>query len=209
MSTKTPLPPGIHIRAATRADLPAAFALAVEFETAEFGAPDTILEDLREEWESLDLAADAFLAHDDDGRLLGAATVSGHDRMSADIWVHPPFEALERSLLHLVEMRALQRAAPVPENEQVLLERVVNGANDAAGSLLRSNGYALARRHWRMTFEMNDPPAAPEWPAGIRVRSAERDQDERAVHRVIYDAFEDDWERQRSSEEDAYKDFHT
>lgn len=95
MSTTTPFPPGIHIRAATRADLPAAFALAVEFETAEFGAPDTILEDLREEWESLDLAANAFLAHDDDGRHLDAATVSGHDRMSADIWVHPPFEALE------------------------------------------------------------------------------------------------------------------
>ena len=209
MNATTPPPPDVHIRAATMADLPDAYTLAVEFETAEFGAPDTILEDLREEWQSLDLAADAFVAHDDDGRLLGAATVSGNDRMSADIWVYPHSQTLEHSLLHLVEVRAMQRAALVPENKQVLLERVVNGGNEAAGALLRSNGYALARRHWRMTFEMDAPPPASEWPEGIRGRRAVRDQDERAVHRVIFDAFEDDWERQRSSEDDAYEDFRT
>jgi len=77
MHKKVAPPPGFHIRTATMADLPAVFGLATEAETAKLGAPDTVIEDQQEEWDALDLAADAVLAHGDDGNLL-----------SADIWVH-------------------------------------------------------------------------------------------------------------------------
>ncbi|MDQ3328644.1 MAG: hypothetical protein M3506_09005 [Chloroflexota bacterium] len=140
---------------------------------------------------------------------LGAATLQGDERMSADIWVHPPAPEIERYLLYRMEARAIERAARVPAHHQVVLERVVNGVNDAAGIFLRTEGYALARRHWRMTFEMDAPPEAPAWPEGIRVRTAVRDRDERAIHHVIHDAFEDNWEQQKSTEDEAYEDFRT
>jgi ribosomal protein S18 acetylase RimI-like enzyme len=41
-----------------------------------------------------------------------------------------------------------------------------------------------------MLIQMDAPPAAPDWPAGTSVRTAQPDQDARAIHKLIQAAFD-------------------
>jgi GNAT superfamily N-acetyltransferase len=163
-------------------DLPAAFALITACEEAEYGAPDTLVDDLREAWQGHDLATDAVVVHAPDHQLVGFATVAGQAQMDAEVYVHPAYrgQGLAAYLEGWIDARAWARAAPVADHAPVVLDRVVNGTNDAAGQQLRAAGYTLVRHHWRMLIDLALPLPEPVWPAGIRVRTAIRDQDERA-----------------------------
>ncbi len=71
------LPSGFQVRPPTMDDLPAAFALVTACEVAEYGAPDTVVDDVREAWQGHDLAADAVMVHALDHHLVGLAAVAG------------------------------------------------------------------------------------------------------------------------------------
>ncbi len=74
-------------------DVSAAFELVTACDLAEYGAPDELLDDMREAWHGLDLAADAFLVVTSDRQVVGLATVDGHATMKADVYVHPAYRA--------------------------------------------------------------------------------------------------------------------
>ncbi|MDQ3855300.1 MAG: GNAT family N-acetyltransferase, partial [Chloroflexota bacterium] len=63
---------------------------------------------------------------------------------------------------------------------------------EAEGELLRSMGYELAERYCRMRVWLEEPPPEPQWPHGVRVRTAVRGEDERRAYEVIEDANSDD-----------------
>lgn len=192
-----PLPAGFRVRGPTMEDLPAAFETVVAHEVAEYGEPDTLIEDMREEWEDLDLAADAFLALSPEGRVAGVATVEHQEpvRIREDVYVHPEYRGLgvATHLLLRTEARAAEIAAQAPAGRQVVLDNYVSGTAEAAAQLLLRQGYVRVRQHWRMLIRLDAPPPEPEWPAGISVRVAVRDRDERAIHEAIEEAFADHW----------------
>ncbi len=191
--TAIPVPGGFQVRPPTMGDLPAAFALVTACEVAEYGAPDTVVDDLREAWQGHDLAADAVMVYASDHHLVGLATVAGQAQLDAEVYVHPAYRVpgLAAYLEEWIEARADARAALVADHVPVVLDRVVNGANDVAGERLRAAGYTLVRHHWRMVLDLVPPLPAPAWPPGMRVRTAVRDHDERAVHAVLEDAWAD------------------
>jgi ribosomal protein S18 acetylase RimI-like enzyme len=174
-------------------DLSAAFELVTACDRADYGAPDELFEDMREVWHGLDLAADGFLVCASDGQVVGLATVEGHATMKADVYVHPAYRTrgIGSYLVRLTEARARERTALVDSTEQVVLDHFVNGYSEAAGLRLRAEGYTLVRHHWRMLMSLEQRIPEPRWPHGIIVRTAIRDQDERAVHAVLEDVWAD------------------
>lgn len=156
---------------------------------AEHGAADIELDDVLVDWgrPSFDLEKDAVVAVED-GRIVGYATVTRSG--NSDAYVHP--EQLGRGigsrLLAWSEERAAEQVAP---GESVLLGQPVAAVNQEARKLLESAGYEPVRSYWRMVAPLEGPPPAPEWPEGVRVRTFDRERDDRAVHTLIQDSFGD------------------
>jgi GNAT superfamily N-acetyltransferase len=151
------------------------------------------VDDLCEAWQEHDLAADAVMVHAPDHHLVGLATVAGQAQLDAEVYVHPAYcvPGLAAYLEGWLDARAHARVPLVAEHVPVVLDRIVNGANDAAGQQLRAAGYTVVRHHWRMLIDLALPLPEPVWPPGIHVRTAIRDQDERAVHAVLEDVWAD------------------
>lgn len=145
--------------------------------------------DLEEEWSELDLERDTRVVRDG-GRVVGYAAV----RQRADPWrvegyVHP--DAAGRGIGKLIaetleEIAAAGGARTLQNN---LLE-----ADTAGRLLLESLGYRAVRVFREMRIELDGPPPAPEWPAGLRIVPFDPERDARAFHAAHQEAFADHWE---------------
>jgi mycothiol synthase len=156
---------------------------------AEYGSADIELDDVLVDWgrPGFDLARDAVVAVED-GRIVGYAAItrSGH----RDAYVAPEQQGrgIGSRLLAWSEKRAAEQLAP---GESVLLGEPVASVNEAARELLESAGYEPVRSYWRMVAPLEGPPPSPTWPQGVRVRTFDRERDDRAVHTLIQESFGD------------------
>ncbi|MFN8375517.1 MAG: GNAT family N-acetyltransferase [Anaerolineae bacterium] len=66
---------------------------------------------------------------------------------------------------------------------------------------------SLIRHNLRMVIDLNEPPAAAQFPEGITVRTMVRPDDDRAVLQTIRDSFRDHWGFVETPFEDELKDF--
>jgi mycothiol synthase len=179
----------IELRPPRADEAEAVTQLIAACDIAEYGAPDIELDDVLVEWRrpGFDLEQDAVVAVED-GRIAGysAVTRSGH----VDVYVDP--EQLGRGigsrLLAWSEERAAERLTP---GQSLLLGQPVASVNSAARSLLESAGYKPVRTYWRMVAALEGPPPSPTWPEGVRVRTFDRERDDRAVHTLIQESFGD------------------
>ncbi len=190
--------PEFRVRPATMDDLDAVLALVVAHDIAEFGHPDFSLENLRGEWEELDLAEDSFLAVAPDGQVVGYATVRhrrNYVQIDSDGYVHPDHWGLGVGalLVRVTEERARRLAPLAPEGIKVVLTNAVSGANRPARALLEQEGYQATRHFWRMVIDLEGPPAPVSWPEGITVRPCASEADERSVFLATDEAFRDHW----------------
>lgn len=181
---------GLVTRAPTLDDAQAVTELVIACDIDEYGAPDFELDDLLVDWRTpgFDLAEDARVV-EADGRLVAYAALVRGDY--ADVYVHPDFRGrgLGTELREWTERRAAERA---PEGGSVLVGQVVSSVHEGARALLERAGYRPVRAYWRMVAELGDEaPPAPEWPEGVRVRSFDRERDDRAVHALVQEAFGD------------------
>ena len=198
-----------RIRPATRGDLPEIVDLLCASDVAEVGQPDSTLDDLENDWamDGFDPSRDAWVA-EGPGGLVGYAYAGDQFRtgeLEADLWVHPAHHEpeLRGRLLGLAERRAAQlaveRGYPDPALDVFCL-----AANRAKRELLRRHGYALKRTVYRMTADLTDgAPHAPV-PEGLEIRTFRLEADERPLHDLMNEAFEDHY---RQSEEpfDAWR----
>lgn len=99
----------------------------------------------------------------------------------AELAVHPAHR-------HLGHGRALVRAA-LRQTAPGRLQLWAHGDLPAAGALAASLGFSRTRRLWRMHRDLDDAPAPPRFPAGVRVRSFRPGQDESAWLRLNSRAF--------------------
>ena len=60
-------------------------------------------------------------------------------------------------------------------------------------ALFERHGYQHVRTFLRLDLDLAEPPAAPNWPAGIAARGFRRHRDEAAVHAAMDEAFRDHW----------------
>ena len=174
---------------AVAADAAAVTEIVAALETALYG-PSTYSEaDLREEWSEIDLAQDTRVVRDGN-RVVGYGAVRDRGEMwRVEGYVHPEAAGLGVGTLIATGLEQDAARAGAAQIHNNILE-----ADLPARSLLESLGYEAVRVFREMRIELDSPPAAPEWPTGLRVVPFEPERDARAFHAAHQEAFADHWD---------------
>jgi len=177
-------------------DFDEVLALVQACDSAVCGDSDWTAAELREEWDGLDMGADAWVAVVD-GRLAGVLSVYERrgGRVLADGYVHPELtgRGVGAALLAAAEQRALELAAEVPLDEAVSLETAHLVGDPRAPELLAGRGYQRVRTFFRMVADLTGAIPAPVWPEGLELRPFELERDGHRVHAAVEEAFAHEW----------------
>jgi ribosomal protein S18 acetylase RimI-like enzyme len=180
----------LAFRVPTADELPRAHELIVRCEVQDYGELDTDLDDLRFDWDRIDLARDAWLVATPTGDLVGyGAVICWRKELEYVVVVDPSWagRGLDQSILARCEARG--RGVAQARGEKMVAKCYVSHASQRMHEVLRTAGFRLVKYHFQMRVRLNDPPPAPIWPAGVTVRSAVPEQDGRAIHQLIERAF--------------------
>ncbi len=177
-------------------DFEAVLATVRACEAAIVGEPEWSPEELREEWDDLDLAHDAWLAVVD-ARIAGV--MHRYDlrggRVLADGYVHPELTGLGvgSALLAAVEGRARELAETVPAGVRVTVETAHLVGDPRAPALFTGRGYERVRTFFRMVVRLGEEPPAARVPGALELRPLDPDAHGPAVQALVNDAFVHEW----------------
>jgi mycothiol synthase len=191
-----------RIRPATRGDAPEIVELLVACDLAEVGEPETSLADLESDWamDGFDLSRDAWVAEGAAGPV-GYAYAGDQLRtgeLEGDLWVHPEHHEPELGdrLLGLAERRAaalaVERGYPDPT-----LNVYCVVASRRKRDLLRRHGYQVRRTVYQMSVDLAGGALEEPAPEGVALRPFRPDTDDRVLHDVMSDAFQDHFHQSR------------
>ena len=191
---------GYSLRSANWDDLPAAVEVMNAAARQMIGRNEFTVQDYEVQWKSplFNLADDTRVAVAPDGSLAGYYEVWDNRNPPARIvcWgrIHPEHEGqgLGSALLAWAEQRARQAIRRAPEDIQIVLHAYIPHVKSGAEILLADHEFDLIRHSLRMVIDLDQSPAAPKWPQGIRVQSM-RPGDEEEVVRTIQASFRDHW----------------
>lgn len=186
------LPDGLRTRPATGADLENVVALCRRCEAADLGVPDTNNDDILAAWRrpGFDRSRDTVLVLTGAGEVVGYGDV--FDGREAFGMVDPGWRGrgIGGWLLRRMERRAREgRDDRAPDGRA--LEVSAPHGDRAFRELAEREGYRQGRSSWVMRLDMDAPPPPPAWPRGVELRPFVREEDARAVHRLVQDAFAD------------------
>jgi len=187
-STALSLPDGYTVRAVRSDDAERVSELIVAADVAVQGWSESDPDELGRWWRMLDdLGRNTWLI-EHDGTIAAYGDVLPHgDVMESDGFVHPDHigRGLGSWLRGAMESRA--RELRLPRVHTFCL------APDArAQQLFAAFGMREVRRYYRMVIDLDDVPAPPDVPGGIRIATFRR-EDAAAFHHAINEAFADEW----------------
>lgn len=188
------LPADIRVRAASADDLPALVDLVNACSLAEKGRADTIPEHILDFWEDTNLATDSVVLVSSMGQIVGYTAVSPQSdwiRLDVHTNVHPEYyqRGLEEVLLRLAEEKARRLLA---EAESPLPPKIRAWAfHSRERHMLIQAGYQVTSSELNLEVFLTEQPTMPQKLANITVRLYQPGQDERTVHAVIQEAFQD------------------
>lgn len=197
------LPPGYSFRAPTTADAAAVADVLAAVEMAESGKTDMSADMVLSDWDGVDLADEAIVIEDADGRIVALADLVNRAYISASVYgyVHPEHSGrgIGRALVDWGEQWMATRMDRAPDDARITVQHYINSANQDARNLLEDAGYAPIRTTFTMELDMEEAPAPPDFPAGITVRTHQPGQDEQATYEAVEDTFRDLWGRPKNT----------
>ena len=197
------MPEGYAARAPGGEDAGEVAALIHASDLADSGASDMSVEELLDDWHSLDLAGEAVAVVAPDGTIAGYADVINYSFVTVSVYgyVHPDFRDLGIGtyLSSWGEQWTRERMPHAPEDARVVVQHYINRLNETAQRLLESLDYAPVRGVYVMETELDEVPPQPNWPGGISVRTFVTGQDDRPLFESVEDAFRDMWGRPRGT----------
>ena len=203
MVVMTGLPEGYAVRAPRHEDAGEVAAMIHASDLADNGASDRSVEELLDDWHSLDLAEEAVAVVAPDGTIAGYADLINSSFVTVSVYgyVHPDFRDLGIGayLISWGERWTRERLPQAPEDARVVVQHYINRLNETAQRLLESLDYAPVRGVYVMETELHEAPPQPHWPEGICVRTFVPGQDERPLFEAVEDAFRDMWGRPRGT----------
>ncbi len=206
------LPAGYLSRAARMDDLDSVIETINAATRDLIGADKYNLNDYKIEWElpAFNPETDTRLVFAPDGQVAGIYEfwdlIEPHIRFV--IWgrVHPAYEGkgVGSHLLAWAEQRALRSLEKSPPGARVVLQAFVPSIITNADPLFVAHGFRLIRHSLRMVIDLDAPPAAPNFPDGINVRTM-RTGEEAWVLQAVRDAFKDHWGHVETPFEEDYQ----
>jgi len=182
-------PDGLTSRRASESDAAAINALVTAADEDIHGWSDSTESDLLDWWREVDLEQDSWLLEDASGALVGYGLLYRHgDAAELDCYVDPTRKGrgIGSWLLSAGEERA--RKTDAPKTHAWCLE-----PDEPAKRLFDVLGYREVRRYYRMLVDLDGAPPEPEWPDGLTLSTMNPDEDARAFHSALNDAFADEW----------------
>ncbi len=196
----TELPPGFVMRAPTLADVPSAVAMFNAVSLDLLGTLQFTEEEFAADWQEPDftLATDARVIVTNEEVIVGAIdAVCPSPFVRNFLWgrVHPDYRGrgFGTRLLQWAELRVRERFPEAPADARIIAGCQIIAGHQAAVDLLTALGYGYARTVYSMKIELTDQPPAPQWPAGIAVRTMVSGQDEAILYRTKEETFRDHW----------------
>jgi mycothiol synthase len=177
----------VTVRPCSAEDIGAVVDLARADEERVSGRPSRLVEgDLRDWWQSVDLAENSWLLTlPDTGAVAGAAWLDRQGELGVGFPV-----AARHEVLPVLADRVERRAAELGLER---LQLVVLVPDPPTEKLLADRGYRDVRRFFEMAIELDGPPRAVSLPDGFTLHVV-RTEDGPAFHAAISEAFEDHWE---------------
>lgn len=195
----TELPAGWRTRRPTLDDVPAILELAHACDIASVGEPDFTVDDVREALTdaNTDMARDVWLALDETERIVGWAyphnpTGGNRDFIEVYVWPERGLPAM-RPLLDLILARVAERGRELGHDPYEVRAGAIPTEEPYIAALTDA-GFDFIKQHARMQMALDGVTAAvAEPPAGVVVRPvrADDEQEMRAFHGVIHEAFGD------------------
>jgi mycothiol synthase len=140
------LPEGYTTRAPAHEDAEAIAALISACQVADTGASDMSVEELLDDWHSLDLDEEAVAIITLDGTIAAYADVFNRSFVIVSIYgyVHPDYRGvgLGSYLVAWGERWTRDHMPQAQQNARVVVQHYINSANEAGRRLLESSGYA-------------------------------------------------------------------
>jgi len=203
---------GLTMRSVEMQDLEAAIALFNTCSLEQIGKEQFEVEDIKGEWESpsFDLERDTRVVVSPEGELVGYVEVwdtEPHVRLYSWGRVHPECrgQGIGTALMQWAEGRARKAIVKAPAGTQVSMMQQTLTTDEVTQALFRSQGFDLTRYFFRMLIEMEEAPPEPLWPAGIEIRTFDREEDLEALILANQDAFRDHWGFVERSLEESLK----
>jgi len=166
--------------------------LMIRCDISEYGEPDSDLDDLLRDWESIDLDRDAWLVHTPQGELVGYAAVTPwRINLRFHFYVDPSQEDndLLKALLEHCEMRGKDLARERGGDNPIKAIIYISHANQQQTELLQRSGYQVVKHVFNMQADLATEVKAAAWPQDITVRCIQPGKDDRQVYDLIQEAF--------------------
>jgi mycothiol synthase len=196
------VPEGYTTREPAREDAEAVTALISACQIADTGASDMSVEEMLDDWHTLDLAEEAVVVTAPYGRIAAYADVFNRSFVIVSVYgyVHPDYRGvgIGSYLVAWGERWTRDRMPQAQENARVVVQHYINSANEGARRLLEGSGYTPVRGIYVMEAELDEAPPLPHWTADISLRTFVPGKDERVVYEAVEDAFRDLWGRPRN-----------
>lgn len=193
------LPDGFVLRPPTMADAPGVVELLNANWRKLQGTEPFTAEEVSGDWSEpgFDLATEARVITTRAGQIVAHIDfVCRTPFVRALIWArtHPDYSGLGFGTRLTAWGEAVVRAKmqSAPDDARLTIECSNLAQDHAAADLLLGLGYHHSRSFYSMKIEIETPPPAPVWPAGITVRPM-RVGEETATFRAKEDAFADHW----------------
>lgn len=203
------LPKGFGARPATMADAPAVTELLNASAVAQIGYEEFDLEETYVEWQTpgFDLERSSQVVLSPEGMIVGYMEVWDVAETPVHPWlwgrVHPDYEGLGIGsyLLDWAEARARQALSRLPAHALFSVRAGCVSTYQPTKALFEARGMKMVRHFYRMVIDLEQPPAPPQFPPHIVVRTLVERPDLRAIFQAVEESFSDHWGHVPESEE--------
>jgi mycothiol synthase len=175
-------------------DLERVFNFLIAYDIAEFGEPDSDMDDLSDQWDEVDLSQDAWISLDPAGNLNGYAIVTDESNSQRFLDLFTISSLSPDGLAEVLYDLALERFQNLVKQgksaSDCILTTFANGFNPKIRAVIESRGFQVEKYHYRMQIDFQEDFFAPVWPPEYTLAHY-KPQDEKELYDLIADAF--DW----------------
>ncbi len=197
------------LRPPTPQDRQSVFDLQIRCDIRDAGFPDSDIEDLDYDWDRINLSRDAWLAFNAKGELKGyAAVLPWYEHGSRLVIYDDPGTEDTDLFLGMLLMCERRAVAALRERSDIPKPGVYTHVTDRATHqkrVLEEAGYKVEKFIFNMHIDLDQNLPEPDLAAGIKIRTAQTGQDDRAIHALVQGAF--DWRERTPQPFEDWKSF--